>query len=617
MKKSTMKIVIAMLVALICATGAGATGNQNLTRLEKKADRHFIAGQYDRAMEINRRAERRMSEQSLERLRLELKMARLYTLMQRYDEAIEYYGLVMASADSMLTVEDVCLYIDNFRLAGNPQQAEVVARNYAFRSPYNRNQRYMNTLTALSNKQHYYGRGDSDYKVRLYDRSTSQPEYWIGSFGDETFYAVSHSTLQDPLKIYYHRSQYFSVKGETGNDSPLRVIPRELHSGPLAFSPDNTIMIATGIDYTFNDRIYSLDQIRGLYPTQLFYSTVERGIGRWGAFKPLFTYVPGYSYAHPSFFNEGRSIIFSSDCPGGYGGMDLYVCHWSDAEQKWSDPSNVGPNVNTEGDEIYPYIVDNKLYFSSNGLEGFGGYDIYHVIFTNNMSSVGSLFHYPHPINTTSNDFGAFIHGKEGYFISDRRGASGRDDIYRFDSSVNTLGSDLSIGVSEEYSAMRGDLNLIKGLGRSGGNNTAEKELDLDIPGEGELLASVYFDFDEWALTEESMEVLDTLAADPKMNRIAELSVLGYADEFGTEQYNAPLSEYRAEEVAGYLREKQFQPELHVEGMGQLILTSYDYSEMSAVPQLHREDRPKTMSMSDRIKLVRKARRVDIYVKRK
>ncbi len=621
MKRPVLKIVIVAILALAFAGPvAGARDSLSYSRPEKRADRAFIGGQYDRAMDINRRAEARLPEGSFQRLRLELKMARLFTLLQQYDNAIEYYAKVSAANDAMLTVEDVCLYIDNLRLIDDPQQAEIVARTYAFRSPYNRNQRYMNMLTALSSKQHYYGRGDSDYRVRLYDKSTSQPEYWIGNYGDELFYAVSHSTLQDPLKVYYHRSQYISVKGETGEDSPLRIIPRELQSGPVAFSPDGRIMVATGIDYSFNDRIVSIDRIRGLYPTQLFYSMIEERIGRWSAFRPLFTYQPGYSYAHPSFFNEGRSIIFSSDLPGGYGGMDLYVCHWIEAERKWSDPANVGPYVNTEGDEIYPLVRGNRLYFSSNGLEGFGGYDIYHVIFTRNLSSIGSMFHYPHPVNTTGNDFGTYINngGNVGYFISDRRGHSGKDDIYTFDSSVNSLGSDLSIGVSQELSAMEGNLNLITGLGD--GRNNPHTEVDLaltppvKVPEDGELLLSVYFDFDRWNISKEAAEALDKLIADRGVGMLAEVSVLGYADELGTEYYNKRLSERRAEAVAQYMAGGGFGPSLSVEGRGQLILSSYDYSEVPM--QSPDVENPGYIPMADRIKMVRKARRVDIYAKR-
>ncbi len=619
MKRSTRRIAVLVLMLLggIAVAGAQESANEEVqhTRLEKKADRLFIGGQYDRAMEMNLRAENRMNEGSPEQLRLQLKMARLYTLIQQHDKAIRYYGIVREKADTLLSVEDVCMYIDNMRLIGDPQQAETVARTYAFRSPYNRNQRYMNMLTALSNKQHYYGRGDSDYKVKRSDRSTSRPEYWIGSYGDELLYAVSESMLQDPLKIYFHRTHYVAYDGEDQEDSPLRSIPRELHCGPLAFSPDNTMMVATGIDYTFNDQIQSIDQIRGLYPTQLFYSMIEERSGRWSAFQPLFEYRPGYSYAHPSFFNNGRSILFSSDFPGGFGGMDLYVCHWNESTQSWSAPVNLGPYVNTEGDEVYPFVQGRRLYFSSNGLEGFGGYDIYHVFYNGNVSTIGSLFHYPHPVNTSSNDFGAYVdmHGI-GHFISDRRGPGSKDDLYTFDSSVNSLGSDLSIGVSQEFSAMTGNLNLIKGLSAS---NNAATGKNLFAPGTqpAELLLTIYFEFDSDEIDRASAEELERLLADENANLYEELAVLGYADEHGGKPYNKRLSTARARNVAKYLSSRGFGPKLSPEGRGQLVLEPEEYAELMPMQDFSFERRS-YLSMTDRIKITRKARRVDIYVKK-
>ena len=625
MIKKTIISALAFTLALCVCVAANAKNDKaaaksapEYSRLERKADRAFIRGNYERAMNINRRAENNLEQGSVQQVRLELKMARLFTLLQQHDNAIEYYSKVHRNADSLLSVEDVCMYIDNLRLVGKPQQAEIVARSYAFRSPYSRNQRYMNILYSLSNRQHYYGVGESDYNVKLYENSTPQPEYWIGSYGGEAFYALSHSTLQDPLKIYYHRTQYFVYDDRT-DPAPLQSIPRELQSGPVAFSPDKTMMAATSIDYKFNDRILSIDQLRGPYPTQLFYSVIDAKRGGFSSFNPLFEYVPGYSYAHPSFFNDGRSIIFSSDCPGGYGGMDLYMCHWMDAEQMWGAPVNLGPYVNTEGDEVYPFVNGTRLYFSSNGMQGFGEYDIYHAAFDNNRILSGSMYHYPYPVNSSGNDFGIYIDNNRnmGYFISDRRGADGRDDIYTFNASINSLKSDFSIGVSQQYSAVRGDLNLITGL-RNSNVSTLDKSLGMPpVPENGELLLTIYFNFDSSNIEREYLEKLDKLIADSSANRVDGIAVVGYADELGTMVYNQRLSEKRADAVARYMSGNGFKPALSVEGRGQLILSpseytgtmhSYDYSGVESRTYL---------PLADRIRINSKARRVDIYVKSK
>ncbi len=102
-----------------------------------------------------------------DRSRLALKIARNYMLLQEPEQAVIYYKDVCDVNDTLLTVNDVCFYIDALRRLGDDQQAEIVARGFAFRQPYSNNQRYLNTLASLSDVQHYYGRGDADYRVNL------------------------------------------------------------------------------------------------------------------------------------------------------------------------------------------------------------------------------------------------------------------------------------------------------------------------------------------------------------------------------------------------------------------------------------------------------------------
>ncbi|MDR2890428.1 MAG: OmpA family protein [Alistipes sp.] len=588
------------------------------SRLEKKADRTFIRGSHAKAMEINRRAEERLPEGSIEQKRLQRKMARLYTLLQRYDEAIECYDKVLGSAaDTLLSVEDVCMYIDNLRLVGDFQRAESVARVFAFKNKYSRNQRYMNILYGLTSKQHYYGRGDADYMVRLYENSTSEPEYWVGSFEGEAFYAVSHSPLQDPLKVFYYRTQYLTYSDNRREVDRLRAIPRELQTGPVAFSPDGSMMVATGIDYSFNDQVRSLDQLRGLFPTQLFYSVIDAGRNGWGAFQPLFDYQEGYSYAHPAFTADGGSVIYSSDCPGGFGGMDLYICHWNDGERKWSEPVNLGKHVNTEGDEIYPLVWGNRLYFSSNGLEGFGGYDIYNIVLRGGAVLAGSISHYPYPVNTSGNDFGLRLDGGEvAYFVSDRRGLVGRDDIYTFNPSANSLSSDFSIGVSQQHSALTGNLGLINGM--KGTNTLTADKVLFERPADGELLLSVYFDFDKHAISAEYREKLDGLLADRGANMLDAVAVVGYADELGGDNYNQRLSERRANAVADYLERGEFRPQMMVEGRGRQTLSPeerFDAMQAQGLGSVANPETGRYLSIVDRIRINSRLRRVDIYAK--
>lgn len=628
-KKLFLTLCILLLILPCALVAKERPVHKKARQTEVRADRAFIRGDHDRAMRLYARTSERYGADNEQGLSLNLKMARLYILLQSPSDAIPCYDVVRQGADTMLTVDDVCFYIDALRQIGRDQQAEIVARQYAFLSPYRRNQRYLNTLYSLSNLQRYYGKGDSDYSVKLYEKSTSRPEYWLGKWDGDVFFAVSNSRIQDPLKIYYHQTQYYHAH-DVKNPVPFRSIPRELQSGPVAFSEDDRIMVATGISYRSSDKIEDITGINGMFVTQLYYSVIDPRRDSWQSFEKLFEHQEGFNYAHPAFFNDGRSIVFSSDRPGGYGGMDLYIAHWDEAVRKWSAPANMGAGVNTEGDEIFPRIIDEGLYFASNGLEGYGGYDIYKVSFRQNVVLPGSRYHYPHPINSVSNDFGIFFDGSTGYFISDRRGFGGKDDIYSFEATLSPLNHQNAVGVSNEYSAMTGNLNMLNGL-KSSNSGTVVKEMKITSAQpavqEGRVLLSLYFEFNQSNLDAEAMGALRSLLDNPALGDVAELSILGYADEFGSEQYNFNLSTRRAEAVARAMRRNAPElPALHVEGRGKLSLSPEEYSEALRTMNSGREivignneirNSPENpLAFEDLVMLNRKLRRVDIVVRK-
>lgn len=644
---NTKQLFLFLLGVLLAGTvygirndAAEQEGQRREGRVERSADLNFIKGNPQRAMAAYKRAYNRMNEMcSNERLnmeqrrklfgdrsRLALKIARNYMLLQEPEQAVIYYKDVCDVNDTLLTVNDVCFYIDALRRLGDDQQAEIVARGFAFRQPYSNNQRYLNTLASLSDVQHYYGRGDADYRVNLLRLDTPLAEYWLGEWEGKPFYAVSRGRIQDPLKIYYHRTQFFSLYEGTVPEA-FRLIPRELQSGPVAFSPDGKTMVATALVYRRTDRIVSTDSDAGLFVNQLYYSRYDDVRKRWSDFLPLFANQEGSSYGHPAFYDDGRSLLFSSDRAGGYGGMDLYETHWDPQQQQWSDPVNMGSDVNTEGDEIYPRVVGDALYFASNGMEGFGGYDIYRMSFINDVLVPGTLFHYLFPVNTVYNDFGISFDGTEGYFISDRRGAAGKDDIYSFDNTISPLSSESAIGVSAEYSAMVGNLNLISGLGNS---NTESFETEVrqsliyPLPSAGDLLVSVYFDFNSSGLSDEARENLRNVVETMGFNDLNAISVIGYADEFGTEKYNLKLSRQRAMTVAEFLSDQGAKPVLYPEGRGKQKVPVSDFIEAlqkkeSRYPGLgHSEIKrsPMKLTFQEQIEVTRKARRVDVIVKK-
>jgi outer membrane protein OmpA-like peptidoglycan-associated protein/tetratricopeptide (TPR) repeat protein len=215
---------------------------------------------------------------------------------------------------------------------------------------------------------------------------------------------------------------------EYGNYSPSSLFARELktsfHDGPATFDVTNNRMYFNSNRTTRNTR--GKNEENNL---QIYYADFENG--SW-VMKGGFKYNnERENYRHPSINATGDVLYFASDRPGGKGGNDIWWCRKVNGE--WSEPVNL-EEINTEGDEIFPYIApDGVLYFSSNGHGGMGGLDIFMALPDRGVFT--SVENMGFPINSTTDDFGIVLDevGMSGYFSSDRPGGMGHDDIYKVD----------------------------------------------------------------------------------------------------------------------------------------------------------------------------------------
>lgn len=137
---------------------------------------------------------------------------------------------------------------------------------------------------------------------------------------------------------------------------------------------------------------------------------------------------------HPALTPDDKHMIFASDMPGGYGGKDLWYISYDKKSKSWSRAKNLGEKINTNGDEMFPYVhMDGSLFFASNGHAGLGGLDIFKAesIADLTWDNVEAM---KYPINSSSDDFGiVYEKGKDqGFFTSNRPGGKGKDDIYSF-----------------------------------------------------------------------------------------------------------------------------------------------------------------------------------------
>ncbi|MDR3118695.1 MAG: OmpA family protein [Mediterranea sp.] len=611
MKKQILLFAAAFLFLLSGSIPAIAQ-KRKVSQIERRADRNFIKQKFDKAMAQYETAVTREANDR-NKASIHLKTARLYFMLRNYANASAHYGKALALHHDLFSVDDLCSYVDALRFHGENKKAEAICLDNAYKDIYSRYQRYQNMLDALAMRHSIIENPES--VAKKLSLNTPKSEFWVGYYDGNPFYAMSVSNFNDPGKLFFHRTHYYPLD-ETGEEgakpqkSPryndyFRHIPIDLQNGPVSFSPDMRMMVATMLEYQRTKASVDVaSKSERPFRTKLLYSTLSSKGNRFSKYKILFNQEPGYSYAHPYLFNDGKSLLFVSDKPGGHGGFDLYMTHFDEETQTWDAPINLGPRVNTEGDEICPVLFEDRLIFSSNGLPGFGGYDLFSTFFEKDGSRLPeNATHFPYPVNSVFNDY--FMHPLDlqtAYFVSDRD-LSTRDDIYYL-RALKEWGSDEGkpyYGMSEEAAVMGGHL-LLSGL-----TETAVPEsVELGEHTPKGLLLTVYFDFNSSALTPESVRRLMGFINETDASQLKELTFSGYADEVGGDNYNYALSERRARAVADFLRNNGVSSSFTVIGHGSLKLSPEEVDEeVSGFPW--------SEGKIDWTRINRRARRVEIY----
>lgn len=613
MRKKKIQILLSVAVFLFLMDGAIPVKAQErkLGRVERRADRNFVRQKFNKAMaqyETALKKEENVQNQAA----LHLKIARLYFMVRDYSWAIGHYEKAMELERNLFLVDDVCDYIDALRFQGQARKAEAICLDNAYRDQYSRYQRYQNTLEALAMRhsvQEFPG-----FTAKRLSLNTPNAEFWIGNYGEQPFYAISYSKFNDPGKLFFHRTHYYELKeaGEKvmSQKSPrysdyFRKIPVDLQNGPVTFSPDMQVMVTTVIEYDKkNVSVEMVDKKHRPFRTKLYYSVIKSQSKRFGRYIPVFPQDPENSYAHPYLFNDGKSLLFTSDMPGGFGGFDLYVVHWDEETQEWGTPMNLGADVNTEGNEIFPVLYEGRLIFSSNGLPGFGGYDLFNADYDQEGVVPGSVRHFPYPVNSVFNDyFMCPLDLRTAYFVSDREMES-RDDIYylQTEEDLGTLQGDPHFGMSEESAILGGALLL------NGATESVTKEtISIKRYAPEGLLMTLYFDFDSDKLTRESIQCLEQFINEMGSYYFSELRFDGFADEMGSDNYNYALSARRAKSVAEFLRDHGVSVDFNIKAHGKVRLSPEEMKE---------EMGNQAEGNIDWIQVNRKARRVEIYHKR-
>lgn len=477
----------------------------------------------------------------------------------------------------------------------------------------------------------------SAYTVKIFPlfngtRSDFSPAY-MGQEGQQLYFTTTRQkALGDLSGITAMKPGdiFFAKKDDKGHwKAPQAVegnLNSELDEGACSFTPDGKTMYLT---------VCPTDP---LYPRMAEIWTSTRSDAKWSKGQALkITADSLSSYAHPAPSPDGRWLYFTSDLPGGQGGLDLWRVELKDEQHSMGRLENLGPEINTSGNECFPaFRPDGELYFSSNGRpDGLGGLDLYRAR-EDSLTHHWQIIHLPYPMNSNADDFGITFEGlhNRGFFSSGRStGGRGWDKLYHFsypevlqtvkgwvyeqdgyelpEAQVYMVGSDgtnekvsvlsdgsfekpLKPGVSYLFLATcKGFLNVRNQLKADTTEVEKQHVLQFPLPSVSipVLVRNVFYAFDSAELTEHSAEALDRLTAMLKENPNVTIELAAHCDYRGSDDYNLRLSQRRAESAVRYLTEHGIEADrLTPKGYGKQVPKVVNRKLLETYPFLHEGD---------------------------
>jgi len=303
---------------------------------------------------------------------------------------------------------------------------------------------------------------------------------------DEVFISTPEAlnTLIDSWTNKGFTDLYFSKKNESGYAKPKhfkKAINGKFHDGVAAFTNDNATMYFTRNDKNKNAK----SEVVNL---KIYQAHNAKDLA-WTAPVELPFNDDTYSTCHPTITEDGSTMYFASDRPGGFGGMDIYKVTQTNGD--WTQPENCGPSINSAGNEVFPFITsEGDLAFSSNGQPGMGGLDVYvareKITGSNNWDRIVNA---GTPFNSIKDDFGFYMNkdNTSGFVSSSRVGGENNDDILEWNTNTPVdffpvLSREQIFCVVDKktgYSMVNTEVKIVQ----SNQNDSFDKQVTTDVDG--------------------------------------------------------------------------------------------------------------------------------------
>ena len=600
------KLVLYILSLIILSTSISSC---SIHARIKKADRKYAIGEYYEAGEMYRQAYRRIStkERALrahvafqqgESFRIlnnsraisayknaikyhypdsivYLHYAQVLQYQGKYKEAIKQYDIYLTSYPTDYVAQAGkygCMQVEQWK--NQPSRYKVaLAKEFNEKRTSNFAPAFLtedgDALVFTSNRQEKST--DKKKKVR------TSPVTGAATFN---LYSTRQNAAGEWEDIELCQGLYQEPEESEEEDSSAKTTSAEL--GVCCFSPDGKTMY-----FTYSCPVNGQDLGAKIY-------TSTRASGEWGEGQELKLFKDSsITVGHPSLNASGDTLYFVSDAPGGYGGKDIYMAILDGSE--WTDIQNLGPQINTTDDELYPHFrADGRLYFASKGHPGYGGLDLFYAV---RRDTVWDLFNMGAPFNSANDDFGITFAGvtEKGFFSSNRGQKRGYDQIYSFylpemefivegkvldnngehlsDATIRLVGDDgtnvkaqirrdgtyrLKLSKDTRYvmlATARGYLNQKQQLATTGLSDsyTYQQDFVLAPVSKPVKMGNIFFQFGSWELTADSEDGMQALVKLLNDNPNITIEMAAHTDMVGNNAANQELSLKRAQSVVNYL----------------------------------------------------------------
>ncbi len=578
---------------LIVFAGLSFVHGQN-AKLQR-ADVLFKAGAYYEAIDIYKNELDKIQQNKVELAKYFNKIATCYRLIGNARQAELWYQKAILRnctdpkafyyyAEMLKMAEKYDLALENYQkykqLVPNDKLADVGIRScelakqwIATPSGYE-----LTNVRSVNTKQSEYSPvyGNEDYSSLFFTSSRT------GATGGK----VSSATGEFFSDIFFTERD---SKGIWSDPKPIDAsINTAFDEGTCSFSSD------------FNTLLFTRCRVSKREKLGCEILSSKKSEGGWLAPEVIKITSDSMIVAHPSLSNDGLTLYFASNIPGGFGGIDIWKVTRASSTDSWGEPINAGGDINTSGNDMFPFIhSDGTLYFSSDGQPGIGGLDIFRA--KPNDKNGWNVENMRFPVNSPSDDFGIIFEKdrEAGYFSSRRAGGRGADDIYFFylppiifnmigqvnddktskpidQSTVKLVGSDGLISTVQTSAdgsfkfMLNPNTDYVVVASKKGYLNNKSKETTRGINQSKDFTATIaltstekpielpniFYDYDRWELRPESMTALDRLVEILNDNPNITIELGSHTDSRGSLEYNYELSQKRAQSVVNYLIEK-------------------------------------------------------------